>query len=215
MAILITEENKDKPPKQPFRVTWAIEVLDKDMKTVIERKSGENSLVAGFAFMIFNAVSFQDGSTEHNTANTLSVGYQWYPATVSAPACFPTTSGYNHAGSTPYGIVLGTNNTPVTADDYKLNTLIVAGSAASQLNYWPQTNTAVVTDATTSSFRQDRMFQNATAGTITVKELGFYSLYINTTFAFCLCRDIIADPGTDITAGQYMFVHYTITITEA
>ena len=215
MAILITEENKDRPPKQPLRVTWAIEVLDKDMKTVIERKSGENSLVAGFAFMIFNAVSFADATTEHDTAGNLSVGYQWFPNSMSAVSCFPTTSGYNHGGWTPYGIVLGTNNTGVTADDYKLNTLIAAGSAASQLNYWPQTNNAVVTDATTSSFRQDRVFQNATAGTITVKELGFYSLYRTNAFAFCLCRDIIADPGTDILAGQYMFVHYTITITEA
>jgi hypothetical protein len=54
---------------------------------------------------------------------------------------------------------------------------------------------------------------NHSGGTITVKELGIYSLDGGASATICLCRDIIADPGVDIDDGEYMYVKYTISVT--
>jgi hypothetical protein len=212
MATLITEENRNKPHKQPMRVTWETKVFRKD-GTLKERKSGENSLVAGFAFFVYIFLNTTPADTEHDITNTLRVGYQLYPLAAVANGLL-VGNNYTAGNTTTFGIVVGTNNTAVTADDYKLNTIVAAGVAASQLYHYSCTCNDVVTDATTANMRIDRVFANNSGGTITIKELGIYG-YNGAPYTFCLCRDIIADPGTDIDNGEYMQVQYTITVTEA
>jgi hypothetical protein len=207
--IPVTEETK-KTHKPTIRVQWNTKVCTPDGK-VVEEKSGENSLVAGFAACLAGMLSYADGAiTEHDITNTLRSCYQFWGYTSSSGAGgIPTNAAYNILTS---GIVVGTNNTAVTSDDYKLNTITAAGSAANQLLYMPGVNNAVVTSAPVSSFTLDRLMINHSGGTITIKELGIYAPIAGPN-TMCLCRDIIADPGTDIIDGNYMFVRYTISVT--
>ncbi len=212
MATLITDENRGKPPHIPMRVKWETEVYDKDGK-LTDRKSGENSLVAGFAFKIWSFMVANDAAfTEHDITNTIRVGYSAYPG--GAATCGLIVGNVLTANATGFGIVVGTNNTAVTADDYKLNTITAHGTGANQLYYYSCYCNDIVTDATTANMRIDRVMSNTSGGLITIKELGIYGLDAG-PYSWCLCRDIIGDPGTDIANGSYMLVKYTITVTEA
>jgi hypothetical protein len=205
--IPVNEETK-KTHKSCFQVKYNLKVCKPD-GTVIDEKSGENSLVAAFAAHLASLLTATDGTIqEHDITNTLRTTYQLY-WTNNMFAGFPVCGVY---GVTTVGIVVGTNNTAVTADDYKLNTITAQGSGANQLMYLEGANSAVVTSAPTSSFTVDRVMLNHSGGTITIKELGMYT-QDNVGGTWCLCRDIIADPGTDIPDAHYMFVKYTITIT--
>jgi hypothetical protein len=212
MAVPVTEATR-KTRKNPFRVRWEAKVYRAD-GTLKEERSGENSLVAGFAFVVWSLLVFRDsGYTEHDITNTLRSAYTMYPA------YFP---GYNgcmvgvHVGtlvsSNTCGIVVGTDNTAVTADDYALNT-IVPDSGANSLVHMQCLCHDVVTDATTSTMAIDRVFLNHSGGTLTIKELGIYGK--TNYYSWCLARDIIADPGVDVDDGEYIHVRYEISVTEA
>jgi hypothetical protein len=183
---------------------WKAQVYRAD-GTLKSEKSGENSLVAAFAFLIWSACVYVDGTySEHTILNTLTTAYQMYPST--GPGVNGCIVGSN-TSTNANGIQVGTNNTAVTIDDYKLNTINIT------LIPTPCFCDAVVTDATTSTLRVHRVFSNHTGGTITIKELGIYG-YANGN-SWCLARDIIADPGVDIDDGEYMHVVYSISVTEA
>lgn len=204
MATPITEETK-RTHKNPFRVIWEARVHKPD-GTLVETKSGENSLVAGFAFLIWSLCVYQDGTyTEHDINNALGSAYSLFPNT--GPGYNGCIVGNYSIQTNTNGIQVGTNNTAVTADDYKLNTINTT------LILMPCVVDAVVTGAATSSMTIHRLFLNHTGGTITVKELGIYGSTSGRNW--CLARDIIADPGVDVVDGNYMHVIYTISVTEA
>jgi hypothetical protein len=90
--------------------------------------------------------------------NTVPVRSLWMPTPVY--------------GATNRGIVVGTNNTPPTRDDYIMGTLIDHGVAAGQLEY-----TAFVigpVQAVTGGYLYTipRQFDNNSGGPITVEEMG-------------------------------------------
>lgn len=211
MAIPVAEATR-KSRKNPFRVRWEVEVYRAD-GTLKMAKNGENSLIAGFAFMVWGLLTYQDaGYTEHDITNTLHVAYPMFPSTANQySGVFVGASG-SPPGAYDHGIQVGTNNTAVTADDYKLNTIVANGTGGGQLQQMPCFCNPVVTDATTSAMSIDRVFLNHSGGTITIKELGIYG---RGSYTFCLARDIIADPGVDIDDGEYMHVRYAISVTEA
>jgi len=110
-----------------------------------------------------------------------------------------------------FGLVLGTGDTPVAIDDYKLQTQILHGSAANQLSH-----AAVIVDAhhgggSTSSFKVKRQFENLSGGTITVKESGIYAYYDAST-GYNIVRDVLTAPF-DIANGQIAEFRYTIKAT--
>jgi hypothetical protein len=204
--IPVNEETK-KTRKPCLQVSWNVQVYDKNDK-LVEEKSGQNSLLVAFATKMAGFL-YDTTSTYKDITNTNRNAYQMYPG--NQPNGMPCAGG--GFGLTTLGIVLGTNNTAVTADDYKLNTIVAQGSGAGQLLYQAGGSTGVVTAAPLSSFIIDRVMLNHSAGTITIKELGIYSIEGGASATICLCRDIIADPGVDIDDGEYMYVRYTISVT--
>jgi hypothetical protein len=76
-------------------------------------------------------------------------------------------------GSSVYGIVFGTTNTAPTTSDYKLGTLIVSGSASTQLNYAAQsTLSTLAISGQNTSFSVQRVAVNNSGATITPVEEG-------------------------------------------
>lgn len=207
--IPVNEETK-KTHKPCLQVAWNVQVYDRDNK-LVEEKSGQNSLLVAFATKLAGLL-YDTASTYKDITNTSQAAFYTYPDGSSGYVVTGMPCSGGGFGLTTTGIVLGTNNTAVTADDYKLNTIIANGTGGSQLLYLAGGGTGVVTAAPVSSFVIDRVILNHSGGTITIKELGIYSI-APAGITFCLCRDIIADPGADIDDGEYMYVKYTISVT--
>jgi hypothetical protein len=109
------------------------------------------------------------------------------------------------AGNASYGIVVGTSDTPVTRDDYKLGNQIAHGNSTGQLTYGAVSIDAPVTYGTGYLIRVTRVFTNNSGADITVKEIGVYS-YNNYNY-FCIIRDVLTTPVT-IPNGYSWTVRY-------
>jgi hypothetical protein len=109
------------------------------------------------------------------------------------------------AGNASYGIVVGTSDTPVTRDDYKLGSQIAHGNATGQLTYGAVSVDAPVTYSTGYLIRVVRVFTNNGSGDVTVKEIGVY--FYNQAYYFCMIRDVLSTPVT-IPAGYSWTVRY-------
>jgi hypothetical protein len=113
-----------------------------------------------------------------------------------------------------WGIQVGTVDTQVTRDDYRLASKIAHGSASGQLAYGAMTIEAVNGTPPASRFRVIRVFSNNTDSTITVKEIGLAirNLYPLATTDFLIARDVLATPQ-DVPAGATLTVRYIFEVT--
>lgn len=139
----------------------------------------------------------------------------------------PSGSEYNHTcSSTPHGgedigIVVGSNATPVTPTDDKLNTRIAHGEAATQLLYGGGEIYGLLFAGLNGEMRIRRYFTNESGGVVTVREIGIYSPGFSvaglTAYIFCIARDLTLVMGvpTDVVVAdtQILEVEYTVQIT--
>jgi hypothetical protein len=123
-------------------------------------------------------------------------------------------SGYNFAcnggaGEVNFGIIVGTDNTAPTINDYVLGTPIAHGVGAGQLQYSAVTFAVPVADATTTQFTITRDFANGSGGPITVQEVALYvkGFDYNTTYYFMAIRDVIPG-GIAVANGQTLTLNY-------
>lgn len=116
--------------------------------------------------------------------------------------------------SVSVGIVAGTGTTAVTPTDFQLATRIADGVSSGTLEYFPSSGTGLTISNPTGSFRLERLFRNSSGGTITINEIGIYSMgdYDNPPATFCTVRDLVF-PGFAIADGEYARVIYTLSIT--
>lgn len=113
------------------------------------------------------------------------------------------------AGTTSYGIVVGTGAVAPTIADYALGTLIAHGVGAGQLQYSVHSFGAPAADATTSQLTITRNFANGSGGAITVNEIGLYCQVNdtgNTIRYIMLIRDVTG--GVAVPNGQTLTVNY-------
>jgi hypothetical protein len=110
------------------------------------------------------------------------------------------------SGVTDYGIIVGTSDTPVTRDDYKLGSKIAHGSGTGQLTYGAVSIDAPTAYSTGYLIRVIRVFTNNSSADITVKEIGIYC-NIGAGYYFCLIRDVLTTPVT-IPSGYSWTVRY-------
>jgi hypothetical protein len=111
------------------------------------------------------------------------------------------------SGVSTYGIVVGTSDTPVTRDDYKLGSQISHGTGVSQLTYGAMSLDAPVTYSTGYLLRTVRVFTNNSSDSVTVKEVGIYCTATTSGYYFCLIRDVLSTPVT-IPNGYSWTVRY-------
>ncbi|MDD5539698.1 MAG: hypothetical protein PHG61_03300 [Candidatus Marinimicrobia bacterium] len=112
------------------------------------------------------------------------------------------------AGIITHGIMVGTDNTAPTINDYKIGTLIAHGVGAGQLQYGAVTFGAPASDATTSQFTITRNFANASGGVVTVEEVGLYNITRTyaTSYYIMTIRDVTG--GIAVPNGQTLTVNY-------
>ncbi len=113
------------------------------------------------------------------------------------------------------GIIVGTGNTAVTPDDYKLETAVENGESAGQMQYggceFPQLPAFADPNG---SFTIRRYFTNISGGGITVEEVGIYAIghHSDGAYIYCVARDVVA-PGVAVADTEILEVTYTFQIT--
>ncbi|GAI54506.1 unnamed protein product, partial [marine sediment metagenome] len=114
------------------------------------------------------------------------------------------------AGTTTYGIRVGTGNTPVAIDDYALETPIEEGVGADKMEHLVCTVADYVVAAPSCSFVASRTIANNSGDSITVKEAGIY-MYMNPTYG-CGVRDVLGTPQV-VPNGGSITIDWTIQVT--
>jgi len=193
---------------------YEIEVIDKD-GNVTERQKGKNSLLIQFIGSIISALDPNGYNTICPSTDVKNVAggaasnmlYQYNSNTYCG---IPSAGTF---GVITNGIVVGSGNTPVTADDYKLATIITHGVGAGQLQAQAGAIQDVVLASPRASFRIDRTFINGSGAPVTVREIGIYSLWYDGGVGsqICTCRDVLLAPVA-VANGSTLFVKYTIYI---
>ncbi len=111
------------------------------------------------------------------------------------------------------GIRVGTGDTAVAVGDYALETAIANGTGGGQMKHQAM---VIPTDITVSdpdcTFELKRIINNASGGSITVKEIALYASMDNTYFG-CIARDVLGVPVA-VPIGGTITVIYTWKITE-
>lgn len=109
-----------------------------------------------------------------------------------------------------YGIVIGTDDTAVTNDNFKLAAQLTEGTGAGNITH----NVMIVGAAAVVGANVDlvfkRAFTNSTGSTIIVKEAGAYVPY--STNRFCIIRDILAG-GVEVPDKCSLTIIYTARTT--
>jgi hypothetical protein len=98
-----------------------------------------------------------------------------------------------------YGIVIGTDNTTPTNDDYNLLAQVAHGSGSGEMLHGPHSVVAPYEDGQSIKYELSRTFNNQSGAAITLREIGMitrahYGGYNSNTFALLLvARDVFSD----------------------
>lgn len=119
--------------------------------------------------------------------------------------------GTGDAGSTSKGIVVGTDDTAFSAEQYKLLAIINNGSGAGQFAYSAESaiTASYVSGTKTWVFTKVRMMNNNSGGEITVKEVGLHTFI--SSDPFCLERSVLS-PAVAVPNGAQLTVTYEISM---
>lgn len=109
------------------------------------------------------------------------------------------------------GIIIGTGNTAVALDDYAVETKIVEGAGAGQMNYLACTIAPPVVAGPICSFQVSRSVVNNSGGLITVREAGLYMRLDGTPYYGCAARDVFSTPQ-DVPDSGTITVDWTIRV---
>ena len=190
-----------------------IEVRDKNGKLIKKEKYESRSFVKQFIDMLYAlmyAMRVEDTVLQvRDKDGTL----QNYPALTS------TTNDILRARNTvstepyvySYGIVVGSDDSPVEYDDYKLGNQIPHGTGSGELSYQTCDVEAPYLDGSEYKFRISRAFVNNSGASITVKEVGIYVSHQGSNKFYMILRDVLPSP-TSIPDGATFTVRYYIKV---
>ena len=192
-----------------IRLYYWIEVIDRDGKRVRKtRRRICHSLLKAYIGLLL---------VQRSTDNRNIVGTDGNVKIV--PPSHANFKSIAAAGEDHIGIVVGTGGTAVAASDYAMETLIIHGTGADQLEYGLASIgngnfIAPVFSGSSGSFRMNRQFMNNSGGDIIVKEIGIYSaarVGAGLDY-FCTARDVLASSET-IADGHGIVVSYEFKVT--
>lgn len=183
-------------PKNLNRLCLGIIHRDKNDKILHEEFGEAHSLLRAFnraTYAYFNGPSV-------SIVNTSNVSQNWDTGdTMRSDAA---------AGTTTYGVVVGTGTTAVAIDDYAVETIIAHGTGTGQLDYGVSTNTTYES-ASEDYVLCQRVVTNLNAASLSVTESGLY--VHNGSYFFCIARDVFASAYT-LANGDTLTVQYFIKV---
>jgi len=187
------------------------------------------SFVLGFIQTLYRAMS-QDAGDDADMLTAFDIAHDPGSPTyyTNLFACMGTSgnsrqymryqAGYNYVYGGALGIVVGTGATAVSPEQTKLLSLIDHGTAAGELEYFgmlvmDEADFDVDVGLDEAYFEIERIFRNASGESITIEEIGIYSLagtYVAVNNAvFCILRDVDTIVVAD---GEYLKIKYRIKV---
>ena len=185
-------------------VSYSIVVKDKDGKVLKRLSAPSKSFLKRWNKALYMYFAYVTPLTIKNTAGAS-------PETAASVPIFQMNAP---AGDDDWGIVIGTGDTAVNVDDYALETIILEGGGAGQMNYQACSVSLAAVSAPNCDYVVSRVVNNDSGATISVKESGIYFKLWTSGGApyYCGIRDVFAVP-LDILNGGSISVNYTIRIT--
>jgi len=109
------------------------------------------------------------------------------------------------AGTTTFGMLIGTGTNPVTMADYKLQTQVTAGIGHAAVQFAVETP-----DADTWRVAISRIFTNNSGGTLSIKEVALYGYFTTSLYTVCMDRTLYS---VNVPNGVAVTLTYRITVT--
>jgi len=183
---------------------YSVVVRDRHGKVVSRERRKSHSFLEQWNQMVFAHLRGVQASSVHDTGGTprtLNVDDQDFQMNAAA-------------NNVTYGIVVGTGNTAVDIEDFKLETPILNGVAAGEMQHLICTVDAAVVAAPSCSFVVHRTIVNNSGGIITVLEAGIYMIGGTAgTYRFDATRDVLVAPQA-VPDGGAITIDWTIGVTE-
>jgi len=107
------------------------------------------------------------------------------------------------AGTTTFGMLIGTGTNPVTMADYKLQTQVTAGIGHAAVQFAVENP-----DEKTWRVAISRIFTNNTAATLAIKEVALYAYFTSSMYTVCLDRSLYS---VNVPVGVAVTLTYRIT----
>lgn len=123
----------------------------------------------------------------------------------------PRSVGTSVHGDT-YGVQVGSGDTPVATDDFKLATRILHGTSAGRLIYEGSYMLPLVIGPAGIRMPLYRYFRNKSGGTVTIREVAIYLLCSRTASAsepVCIFRRVLPLPVT-VNDDELLLVEYNL-----
>jgi len=208
-------------------VDYHIEKFGVDGQLLESWKKPSKSFLLNFIKTLYRAMSQDSGDVANMvTASDVTQNPTSFSYYTNLFACAGTSgkSRQYHRYSSPryvygenLGIVVGLDNTAVAPSQTKLLSLIEHGTAANELEYFgmlimDEADFNVDAGVDEAYFEIERIFRNASGGSITIEEIGIYCLadtnVVNGT-VFCILRDVDTIVVAD---GEYLKIKYRIKV---
>jgi len=180
-----------------YEINLKTVVKDRNGKIISENEQKCNSYVKNFllllnaGFRISTSSVVDTGGTVQNTGAKAHYSNGWCNFGGYTITTYGGWSALAGAGDDTFGIVVGTGDTPVTADDYNLASKIAHGTDAGQLSYGAVTLYDPFVSDYTVKQRIARSFTNNSGADITVKEIGLIVKTSVDNYLVMIIRDVI------------------------
>jgi len=205
---------EEKPSKKlGITLQYTIEIRDKDGKVIRKITKESRSILKNFA-SILRSLMWGDCVSKNVTIKDIYGTSRTYPdlnSTNDFMFFVRSSSNINF-----FGIVVGSGDTPVTRNDYKLATYILGGTGSGMLSMFDTLVEAVDGTPPDSKWNVARIFMNQSGGDVTVKEIGIAGEHRHFTDGqyryYQMVRDVLPAPQT-LTPLQQMTVTYTWKVT--
>jgi len=189
------------------------EIRDKNGRLIKTHRQVSKSLVKNFALAL-RGLMF--GAANNKSVQLKGTGgvLQYYPWI--AVASNPIHSVNAEVANTNYGIRVGSDETAVTRDDFKLYAPYEEGSGLGKMKHGAVTVEAVNGTPPDSQYRIIRTFTNEHTETQTVKEIGLIIYHIDAensgNYYFLIARDVLVSPQ-DVPSMATLTVRYIPKVT--
>jgi len=193
---------------------YNIEKYDEKGLIYKSKQRKAKSFVKAFLYVLYNRMCANNWNDDSPTENTSGSPQGMFNQKNYRSIYCPEGMNLGPAGTSEWGIVVGSSNSVVQAQHYRLQSKIGNGWGSGQLLYGPHISDDSVTSVEpNASFNISRIFKNYSGGDVPIYEIGYY-IYANANGYnyFCLMRDVIAQPVT-VSDAQYVKVNYTFQIT--
>jgi hypothetical protein len=188
---------------------YEITVFDKDGKVRQVINEDAKCYVMNFSRMIRHWFLCSGGS--QNTSIYANFKNLSGSIVSSAGVAYPTVGSFKLdglAGILTKGIIVGTDGTAVTADDYKIGSLINNGTDAGRLSYDANVIAAFTESGSTMTMPVSRLVSNGTSNPVVFSEIALYALG---QITIMVLRDVIS-PSVTLGVGESALIVYKLII---